>query len=114
MLELRKEKAILVTTHYMEEAEELGDTICILANGKLERTGSPLELKRKYGNGYCLKLETHENFNKDAILFEIRRFIENASVEVSIYIDIYYFIFIYSHDLLTEFCKAHGLYSIAI
>lgn len=105
----------MVTTHYMEEAEELGDTICILANGRLERTGSPLELKRKYGNGYCLKLETHENFNKDVILSKIRKFIKNASVEVRIYI--YYFfilIIIYLHDLLTEYCEAHGLYSIAI
>ncbi|XP_017859906.1 PREDICTED: ATP-binding cassette sub-family A member 3 [Drosophila arizonae] len=104
LLELRKEKAILVTTHYMEEAEELGDTICILANGKLERTGSPLELKRKYGNGYCLKLETHENFNKDAILSEIRRFIQNASVEnfvkPTVYIRLPYDFDLKYHDML--------------
>lgn len=60
LLTLRKEKAILVTTHYMEEAEVLGDTICILANGKLQANGSPLELKRKLGSGYRLKLEAHE------------------------------------------------------
>ncbi|XP_030246138.1 ATP-binding cassette sub-family A member 2 [Drosophila navojoa] len=104
LLELRKEKAILVTTHYMEEAEELGDTICILSNGRLERTGSPLELKRKWGNGYCLKLETHENFNKDDILSEIRNFIENASVEnivkPTLYIRLPYDCVLKYHDML--------------
>ncbi|XP_017855043.1 ATP-binding cassette sub-family A member 9 isoform X2 [Drosophila busckii] len=60
LLALRKEKAILVTTHYMEEAEVLGDTICILVDGQLKANGSPLELKRKSGCGYFLKLQAHE------------------------------------------------------
>ncbi|KAH8266653.1 hypothetical protein KR018_006787 [Drosophila ironensis] len=65
LLNLRKEKAILVTTHYMEEAEVLGDTICILANGRLQSTGSPLELKRRTDIGYRLKLEIDVNNYRD-------------------------------------------------
>ncbi|KAH8274147.1 hypothetical protein KR044_012010 [Drosophila immigrans] len=82
LLALRKEKAILVTTHYMEEAEVLGDTICILANGKLQANGSPLQLKRKLGSGYRLKLEAHEtNFLENETLDIIRRFVPNACVQ---------------------------------
>ncbi|KAH8376899.1 hypothetical protein KR093_002048 [Drosophila rubida] len=82
LLTLRKEKAILVTTHYMEEAEVLGDTICILANGKLQANGTPLQLKRKLGSGYRLKLEAHEtHFQENDTLDIIRRFVPNACVE---------------------------------
>ncbi|KAH8393111.1 hypothetical protein KR215_010716, partial [Drosophila sulfurigaster] len=82
LLTLRKEKAILVTTHYMEEAEVLGDTICILANGKLQANGTPLQLKRRLGSGYRLKLEAHETkFQENETLEIIRRFIPNACVQ---------------------------------
>jgi ABC-2 type transport system ATP-binding protein len=37
-------KSILLTTHYMEEAQRLSDRIAILANGRIVTTGSPREL----------------------------------------------------------------------
>ncbi|KAH8238979.1 hypothetical protein KR038_011395 [Drosophila bunnanda] len=81
LLNLRKEKAILVTTHYMEEAEVLGDTICILANGKLQTTGSPLELKRRSGIGYRLKLEVSDfSYRENEIMEIIRDYVPPASV----------------------------------
>ncbi|XP_017037324.1 phospholipid-transporting ATPase ABCA3 [Drosophila kikkawai] len=81
LLNLRKEKAILVTTHYMEEAEVLGDTICILANGKLQTTGTPLELKRRSGIGYRLKLEVSDfTHREDEIMQTIRDYVPPASV----------------------------------
>ncbi|XP_034666674.1 ATP-binding cassette sub-family A member 17 [Drosophila subobscura] len=81
LLNLRKEKAILVTTHYMEEAEVLGDTICILANGKLQSTGSPLELKRRSGIGYRLKLEvTDFTFREHEIMKIIQDYVPTARV----------------------------------
>lgn len=49
-------RTILVTTHYMDEAEYLGDRIAILSGGKLRCLGSPLFLKSIYGTGYCLTL----------------------------------------------------------
>ena len=48
--ELRQQNAtILLTTHYIEEAELLCDRIGILDGGKLIALGSPAELKRKVG-----------------------------------------------------------------
>ncbi|KAH8251293.1 hypothetical protein KR032_005365 [Drosophila birchii] len=81
LLNLRKEKAILVTTHYMEEAEVLGDTICILANGKLQTTGSPMDLKRRSGIGYRLKLEVNDfTFHENEIMQIIRDYVPPAYV----------------------------------
>ncbi|KAH8409957.1 hypothetical protein KR009_002192 [Drosophila setifemur] len=81
LLNLRKEKAILVTTHYMEEAEVLGDTICILANGRLQSSGSPLELKRRSGIGYRLKLEVKDStFRERETMQIIQDYVPTARV----------------------------------
>jgi ABC-2 type transport system ATP-binding protein len=50
ILELRdKGKTIVLTTHYMEEAEELCDRVGIVDHGKLIALGSPSDLKGDYG-----------------------------------------------------------------
>lgn len=41
--------AVVLTTHYLEEAEALCNRIAIMANGKIVATGSPDELKSKAG-----------------------------------------------------------------
>jgi ABC-2 type transport system ATP-binding protein len=47
--ELRERgKTIILTTHYMEEAEELCDRIGIIDHGKLIALGSPQQLKDKF------------------------------------------------------------------
>ncbi len=40
---------IVLTTHYMEEAEKLSDRIGIMANGRMKYVGTPEELKQKAG-----------------------------------------------------------------
>lgn len=47
-------KIIILTTHYMDEADILGDRICIMADGKIKCCGSSLFLKNRYGVGYNL------------------------------------------------------------
>ena len=42
-------RTVLLTTHYMEEADLLGDRIAILVKGRLRCMGSPLHLKTSYG-----------------------------------------------------------------
>ncbi|KAM6568335.1 hypothetical protein CsatB_016320 [Cannabis sativa] len=53
---IKKGRIILLTTHSMDEAEELGDRIAIMANGSLKCCGSSLFLKHQYGVGYTLTL----------------------------------------------------------
>uniref|UniRef100_A0A8C4X0D4 ATP-binding cassette, sub-family A (ABC1), member 3b n=1 Tax=Eptatretus burgeri TaxID=7764 RepID=A0A8C4X0D4_EPTBU len=52
VLAQRRGRTILLTTHFMEEAEVLADRLAILAHGRLQCCGSPLFLKHRYGAGY--------------------------------------------------------------
>ena len=45
----KKNRIILLTTHYMDEADSLGDRIAIMSEGKVQCLGSSLFLKRKFG-----------------------------------------------------------------
>jgi ATP-binding cassette subfamily A (ABC1) protein 3 len=61
---LKNEKArriIILTTHYMEEADILADRIAIMAEGKLVCLGSPLFLKKRFGVGYNLVIAKKRN-----------------------------------------------------
>ncbi|PLJ77443.1 ATP-binding cassette domain-containing protein [Infirmifilum sp. SLHALR2] len=51
---------ILLTTHYMDEADQLCDRIAIMDHGKIKAEGSPEELKSMLGNEVVyLKLDGH-------------------------------------------------------
>ncbi|ORX85647.1 P-loop containing nucleoside triphosphate hydrolase protein [Anaeromyces robustus] len=52
------DSALIMTTHSMEEAENLCDRLAILVNGRLTCIGSPEHLKMKYGDSYVLELQS--------------------------------------------------------
>ncbi|KAF3918085.1 hypothetical protein ABW21_db0207115 [Orbilia brochopaga] len=52
ILSERNKRTILLTTHYLEEADFLSDYIVILSKGQLKCAGSSAELKAKLGGGY--------------------------------------------------------------
>jgi len=52
----KNDKIIILTTHYMDEADILGDRIAIMAEGDVQCIGSSLFLKNRYGVGYNLKI----------------------------------------------------------
>ncbi len=45
-----KGKSVFLTTHYMEEAELLADTVAIISAGRLVAIGTPTELIEKHAN----------------------------------------------------------------
>lgn len=51
-----KDRIMILTTHYMDEAEALGDRIGIMSKGQLKVCGSTLFLKNKYGLGTILEI----------------------------------------------------------
>ncbi|KAK9377645.1 uncharacterized protein V1513DRAFT_434837 [Lipomyces chichibuensis] len=52
LLSVRGERTVIISTHYLDEADILGDDIAILSHGSLKARGSPLELKESIGSGY--------------------------------------------------------------
>jgi ABC-type multidrug transport system ATPase subunit len=53
---LKTDRAIVLTTHSMEEAEVLSDRLAIMAFGKVRAIGDSLHLKNKYGDGYRISM----------------------------------------------------------
>ena len=52
----KKDRIILLTTHYMDEADILGDRIGIMTQGKMTVLGSSMFLKSRFGVGYCMTI----------------------------------------------------------
>lgn len=58
LLDLKKEgKGILLTTHYMEEAEHVADRVAIMDDGQIIALGTPRELVQKWIGGDLLQVE---------------------------------------------------------
>jgi len=57
--------AIILTTHYMEEAEALSDHICIMDHGKLIAEGSPRELTASLGQETMIEFAANGTSNED-------------------------------------------------
>ncbi|KAG1685100.1 ATP-binding cassette sub-family A member 3 [Nymphon striatum] len=67
LLSIRLDKTIVLTTHYMEEADALGDRIAILTHGKIFCCGSTMFLKEKFGAGYHLRMVKNQNCDVDKL-----------------------------------------------
>ena len=52
----KKDRIILLTTHYMDEADILGDRIGIMTKGKMTCLGSSMFLKNRFGVGYVMTI----------------------------------------------------------
>jgi len=65
----REGRVIVLTTHFMDEADLLGDRIAIMGDGKLCCCGSSLYLKNLYGVGYSMTIEKKNaaTFNSEAM-----------------------------------------------
>ena len=57
VLSRRAGRTVVLTTHHMDEADLLSDSICILAEGQLCCEGRPLELKHRFGGNYTCSLQ---------------------------------------------------------
>jgi len=56
MLANLKDSSLVLTTHRMDEAEQLCHKVAIMINGRFVVYGSPSYLKEKYGYGYIVKM----------------------------------------------------------
>ncbi|KAG1683891.1 ATP-binding cassette sub-family A member 3 [Nymphon striatum] len=77
----KKNRTILLTTHYMAEADILGDRIAIMSSGEMQCCGSSMFLKKKYGKGYHMVLVKENTCNVDTIANLVTRYVPNAQME---------------------------------
>jgi ABC-2 type transport system ATP-binding protein len=71
-------KTILLTTHYMYEADELCQRIAVIAEGKLAASGTPAELKARVRDRTVVEVETFGI--EEAVLERLRQVEGVASV----------------------------------
>ena len=64
----KKQRSIILTTHFLDEADVLSDRIGILKNGKLVTSGSSLFLKHTLGAGYSLKYKSEHPFDVQTLI----------------------------------------------
>lgn len=59
LLAERNRRTIILTTHYLDEADFLADDIAIMFKGSMRACGTSATLKHQYGDGYTIKLPYH-------------------------------------------------------
>jgi ATP-binding cassette subfamily A (ABC1) protein 3 len=64
-------RAIVLTTHYMDEADLLCDRIAIMSEGRLRCCGSSLFLKAKFGVGYNLSMTRSSIACNDSVVSDL-------------------------------------------
>ncbi len=53
-------RTVLLTTHYLEEAETLADRVAIMHHGRIIASGTPAEIIAKHGSGETLTVRADE------------------------------------------------------
>ncbi|RHY33240.1 hypothetical protein DYB32_001770 [Aphanomyces invadans] len=76
----RADRVMVLTTHFMDEADLLGDRIAIMAEGRLVCAGTSLFLKNLYGAGYNLTLVKGDLCDTTDVLQFVRQFVPDAAV----------------------------------
>ena len=71
LLEMKKTKTVVLTTHSMEEADLISDQIGIMYLGRLRAIGSPIGLKQAYGKGYKVDVILNDNYTGEDICQEL-------------------------------------------
>lgn len=74
----KQNRAIILTTHSMEEAEHLCDRLGIFVDGSLQCVGNPKELKARYGGSYVFTMTTSPN-HEDEVENLVRQLTPNAT-----------------------------------
>ncbi|KAG7379409.1 ATP-binding cassette sub- A member 12 [Phytophthora pseudosyringae] len=81
----RNGRVMVLTTHFMDEADILGDRIAIMAEGELRCCGSSLFLKNQYGAGYNLTIVKDDAKCDDkAVTHLIRSYVPSAELLSSV------------------------------
>ncbi|XP_030743984.2 ATP-binding cassette sub-family A member 10 [Echinops telfairi] len=74
-----KERGVLLSTHYMAEAEAVCDRVAIMVSGRLRCIGSIQHLKSKFGKDYLLEIKLKEPTEAKSLHMEILKLFPQAA-----------------------------------
>ncbi|KAL7924907.1 multidrug resistance-associated protein [Trichoderma austrokoningii] len=73
LLAERGKRTLILTTHFLDEADLLADHIAILSKGTLRAEGSSVELKDKLGGGYRVNVHKNPDIKESPIIGGVRK-----------------------------------------
>eukprot|EP00472_Partenskyella_glossopodia_P003616 CAMPEP_0197517740 /NCGR_PEP_ID=MMETSP1318-20131121/2799_1 /TAXON_ID=552666 /ORGANISM="Partenskyella glossopodia, Strain RCC365" /LENGTH=1779 /DNA_ID=CAMNT_0043067553 /DNA_START=348 /DNA_END=5687 /DNA_ORIENTATION=- len=79
----KKGRVVVLTTHFMDEADFLGDRIGIMEHGKLACCGSSLHLKNAYGVGYTFTVSLKPGGDAKRVRELVKKFVEDAKTRTT-------------------------------
>ncbi|XP_065074348.1 phospholipid-transporting ATPase ABCA3-like [Ochlerotatus camptorhynchus] len=84
LIQEKKGRTILLSTHFMDEADILGDRIAIMAEGELKAVGSSFFLKKRFGVGYRLICVKDEACDARNLKYLLRKYIPDIEIDTDI------------------------------
>ncbi len=80
---------LIITTHFMDEAEQLCDRLIVMDRGKIMAEGSPAELIKKYATKEVLEVRFGSDRNKEVapVLRQLCDRIEELPDRILLYVD---------------------------
>ncbi|XP_063816982.1 ABC-type organic anion transporter ABCA8-like isoform X2 [Pseudophryne corroboree] len=78
--ERKADRAMLLSTQFMDEADILSDRKAVISGGKLKCVGTSLFLKRKWGIGYHLRMQVSPSCDPEIITSLVRQHIHTAKL----------------------------------
>lgn len=73
-------KTVVMTTHYMNEAQDLCDRIAILDKGKILIEGTPMQLIRKYGGARIMIVKLNATVSSE-LVFALKSSLEETDIK---------------------------------
>jgi ABC-2 type transport system ATP-binding protein len=79
-----KEYSVLLTDHYLDEAEKVSDQVIIMDNGEIIAEGSVEELKKKFTDGTIVRADLDKNdSNSDRQIKRLKKDLEETEESIS-------------------------------
>ncbi|KAJ0177199.1 hypothetical protein K1T71_007208 [Dendrolimus kikuchii] len=96
----KKGRTMILTTHFMDEADVLGDRIAIMSGGRLQCVGTPYFLKKHYGIGYKLTIVKADECNVEEITRFFKKYVPDITENTNIGSELTYIV---SNDNVSKF-----------
>jgi len=71
----RNGRVIMITTHFMDEADALADRVAVMAHGQLQAMGSQAFLKERFGCGYQLIAAAQDSASAPMVLANMKQIV---------------------------------------